>query len=134
MAGYSGTPLAKKLGFKSGQRALLVGAPTNYDRTLGPVPEDVRFLSRAAPDLDLIQVFCEDRSTLERRLPDLKRNLARDGALWVSWPKRASGIKTDLDGNVVREVGLGAGLVDVKVCAVDEVWSGLKFVYRAEDR
>ena len=134
MAGYSGTPLVKKLGIRPGARVLLVEAPDGYDRTLGQLPEGVRQYQRAVPHLDLIQLFARDQRDLTAKLDRVQPSLAQDGALWVSWPKRASGIKTDLDGNVVRETGLARGLVDIKVCAVDEIWSGLKFVIPVKDR
>lgn len=134
MAGYSGTPLMRKLGIKEGDRVLIDGAPEGYEETLGDLPPDVTVLQRATKDLDVVQLFCPDRKRLEQRLSRLKQAIFPDGMLWVSWPKKASGVETDLDGNVVRELGLDAGLVDVKVCAVDETWSGLKFVHRVEDR
>jgi hypothetical protein len=136
MAGYSGTPLAKKLGFKPTSRAVIVNAPAGYLATLEPLPEGVQLLARAGREVDLIQLFVVRRAELERRFPTLRDSLVKDGALWVSWPKgkEKARVATDLDDHQVREVGLSLGLVDVKVCAVDEVWSGLKFVRRVKDR
>ena len=133
-AGYSGTPLVKKLGLKPAQRVLFVAAPDGYDALLGSLPDDVRVMRAARGELDFIHLFSKRQSDLLRRLPTLVRALAKDGTLWISWPKRASGVATDLSGDVVRGAGLQAGLVDVKVCAVDETWSGLKFMYRLRDR
>ncbi len=115
-------------------RAALLDAPEGYAATLGELPPDVELATSLSADLPFVQLFAPDRQALDERLPDAKSALARDGMLWVSWPKKTSGVPTDLDGNVVRAAGLAAGLVDVKVCAVDETWSGLKFVYRVEDR
>jgi hypothetical protein len=128
--GYSGTPLARKLGFKPGMRALYVKAPADFDALLGALPAGVRVLARPAPGLDLALLFVTERATLERRLPGLQRKLASSGAIWVAWPKRASKVATDMTEDVVREVALPRGLVDVKVCAIDETWSGLKLVIR----
>jgi len=133
-AGYSGTPLVKKLGFKPGMRVVFVGDPPHYAGLLGPLPDGTRLLSRAGADMDLIHVFCRTERELERRLANLEPRLARDGALWVSWPKKTSSLASDLTGDGVRAAGLATGLVDVKVCAVDEDWSGLKFVRRLKDR
>lgn len=134
MAGYSGTPLIRKLGLKPQMRALFVREPAGYRETLGELPDGVAERQRLTGELDFIHVFCRDRRQLDEVLPRAKGALARNGLLWVSWPKKASGVATDLDENVVRSRGLRSGLVDVKVCAVDEVWSGLKFVYRVQDR
>jgi hypothetical protein len=132
--GYSGTPLVRKLGIKPGARLGLIGAPDGFDATLGELPQEVSVRRRVRGPLEVIVVFCSRRSELERRLPALRAALDSSGGLWIAWPKRASGVTTDLDENVVRELGLAAGLVDNKVCAVDEVWSGLRFVYRLRDR
>ena len=133
-AGYSGTPLAKKLGFKPAMRALYVNAPDGFDDLLGELPGGVRVLARAAPDLDLAVLFVTERRELERRLPGLHAKLASNGMVWVAWPKRASRVPTDMTEDVVREVALPRGLVDVKVCAIDATWSGLKLVIRRELR
>jgi hypothetical protein len=134
MAGYSGTPLVKKLGIKSGQRIALLSGPPGYRETLGALPERVACAEQLGGKLDFIQLFASSQAELKQRFKEPKRCLARDGSLWISWHKKASGVATDLNENVVREIGLAMGLVDVKVCAVDETWSGLKFVYRLRDR
>lgn len=134
-AGYSGTPLPRKLGIKEGHRVLLAGAPHGFRDTLAPLPSGVRIDGRASrDDYDVVLLFALRGSTLGRRLPALARRLAWAGGLWICWPKKASGVLTDLSDGAVRAAGLGAGLVDNKVCAVDETWSGLRFVYRVEDR
>jgi hypothetical protein len=132
-AGYSGTPLHRKLGVKPGSRVLLSAAPPGF--VLDDAPRDAAVHIRAAgSSYDVIVAFCPDKSRLGRRFGRLAGRLTTAGALWVAWPKRASGVVTDLDENVVRDVGLGEGLVDVKVIAIDETWSGLKFVRRLRDR
>ena len=135
MAGYSGTPLVIKLGFKEGFRAGLVNPPTEFESELAPLPNDVSIsVGILTKPLDLILLFADSQKTLKREFPKLARKLSPNGMLWIAWPKRASGVATDLSDNSVRDIGLAAGLVDVKVCAVNDVWSGLKFVYRLEDR
>lgn len=135
MAGYSGTPLVKKLGFKEGFRVALVNSPPGFQRELDPLPNDVQIIAGLLPKgLDLILLFVESQQTLKKEFPRMRRKLAENGMLWIAWPKKASGMLTDLSDNSVREIGLKAGLVDVKVCAVNDVWSGLKFVYRLKDR
>lgn len=135
MAGYSGTPLGKKLGFKEGFRAGLVNSPKGFIRELAPLPEGVHLnLDKLTRPLDLIVLFVDSQKTLRAEFPKLARKLATAGMLWVAWPKKASGVITDLSDHDVREIGLNADLVDVKVCAINEVWSGLKFVYRLQDR
>jgi hypothetical protein len=134
MAGYSKTPLVQKLGIKSGFEIALLNAPEGYDDTLGPLPDGVIVHSTLEAPLDLIQFFSKEQAVLRAEFPVLKQSLKPDGALWISWPKKSAKVPTDLDENVLREIGLSQGLVDVKVCAVDEVWSALKFVYRTEDR
>jgi len=138
MAGYSKRSLVQKLGIKEGFRIALVNPPDNYSATLGPLPKGVvvtgpRAMRRAA-SLDFIHLFSQERSDLEKRLSMLKQSMSPMAALWVSWPKGSSGVQTDLNENRVREIALKNGLVDVKVCAVDETWSGLKLVYRRRDR
>jgi len=133
-AGYSGTPLVEKLGIKPGATLGLIGAPDDFDATLGELPDGVAVRRRLRGPFDVIVAFYVDRSTLERRLPALRGALQPAGGLWLAWPKRASGVVTDLSDNVVRELGLAAGLVDNKVCAIDAVWSGLRLVYRLRDR
>jgi hypothetical protein len=138
-AGYSGTPLPKKLGIKDGHRVALVGAPEGFDRTLGMLPPGVRVGSglrgggRGA-GWDVIVCFLTKRSELDRRFAALARALEPDGGLWIAWPKGTSKVATDVNENTVREVALSSGLVDNKVCAIDETWSGLRLVYRVEDR
>ena len=135
MAGYSGTPLPQKLGIKEGSRVALVGAPAGFASTLEPLPAKVKLLRRIGPPpLDVILFFTDSASELEKRFSSLAGSLAPNGGLWVAWPKKSSGVPTDLSDNVVREIGLAKGLVDNKVCAVDEVWSGLRFVFRLKDR
>src|SRR5207237_2022174 len=128
MAGYSGTPLPQKLGLKPGHRLRVAQAPPEFAAALGPLPEGVELVGHTATGVDLAVLFVADLAELRRRFSGLARRLAPAGALWVAWPKKASGVATDLTENVVRDHGLGVGLVDVKVCAIDEVWSGLKFV------
>ena len=134
MAGYSGKPLVAKLGIKEGSTIAIVNAPRGYDRVLGKLPPRVNRKPTAAGPLDFIQFFTDMKRELERRFPALERALAPAGMLWISWPKQASGVATDLTEDVIRAIGLGHGLVDVKVAAVDDVWSGLKFVRRVKDR
>lgn len=136
MAGYSQTPLVKKLGIKAGQSVAIVNAPKQFlVRELQPLPENVRFEpATARGQLDFIILFVSSAKALHKELPKLKKKLARDGTLWVSWPKKSSGVETDLSFGVVQQLGLTIGLVDVKICAVNEIWSGLKFVYRLKDR
>jgi hypothetical protein len=131
-AGYSGTPLPKKLGIKPGHVVLLDGAPEGF--TLGPLPAVTLHSRPAKGPYDVVLLFCPDRRRLERRFLPLAERLVTNGGLWVAWPKRSSGVPTDLDENQARDVGLAAGLVDNKVCAIDETWSGLRFVYRLKDR
>jgi hypothetical protein len=135
MAGYSGTPLPKKLGIKPGSRVALVAAPGGFvESTLQPLPDEVEVRSRARGPLDVIVYFTKRRAELERRFDSLAGALDRAGALWVAWPKGTSGVATDLTENVVRDVALPKGLVDTKVAAIDDVWSGLKLVIRVENR
>ena len=133
-AGYSGKPVPVKLGVQEGHRVLVAGAPDGF--ALDPLPGGVTLHARAtgAEPYDLVLAFCPDRATLERRFAPLAGRLTTAGALWVAWPKKAGGQAKDIDENVVRDVGLAAGLVDVKVIAIDAVWSGLKFVRRLRDR
>jgi hypothetical protein len=133
-AGYSDTPLPRKLGIKPEARVGLIGAPHDFDEVLGELPPGVTVRRRAQGTFDVLVMFVQKRSELERRLPALKKALDQAGGLWVAWPKRSSGVATDLGEGPVREVGLASGLVDNKVCAIDETWSGLRFVYRLADR
>lgn len=134
MVGYSGTPLAAKLGIKPGSLVALLGAPAGFDAELAPLPDGVRVLRRLAPDLDVAVLFVTERRELERRFPAVARSITPAGGFWIAWPKRASKVRTDVTEDVLREVGLPQGLVDNKVCAVTEVWSGLRFVWRRENR
>lgn len=134
MAGYSKKSLTAKLGLKPGFKARIINPPENYAETLGELPAGVSLLPTLEAPLDFIQFFSRDRAALEAEFAALKQALSPTGMLWISWPKKASKIKTDLDENIIREIGLAHGLVDVKVCAVDDVWSGLKFIYRLKDR
>ncbi len=133
-AGYSGTPLAKKLGIKPGHRVGLIGAPEGFEETLEGLPENVRFGRRAAGRFDVIVFFTKKAADLNRRFAQLAAGLDKAGGLWVAWPKKSSGVATDVVEGLVRHTGLDAGLVDNKICAVDETWSGLRFVYRLKDR
>ena len=132
--GYSSTPLVAKLGFKPRMRAVFVAEPDGFADLLGELPDGVRVLARPAAGLDLAVLFVTARAQLERRLPGLQAKLDPAGTVWVAWPKRASGVRTDMTEDVVREVALPRGLVDVKVCAIDATWSGLKLVIRRELR
>jgi len=134
VAGYSGKPLVAKLGIKPGATIAILNAPRGYDRILGKMPRDVKRKIAAVGALDFVQFFTAEKRELERRFPVLERALAPAGMLWISWPKKASGVTTDLREDRIRAIGLAHGLVDVKVAAVDEVWSGLKFVRRVKDR
>lgn len=134
MAGYSGTPLPKKLCIKEGARVALVSAPPNFESVLGELPAGVELVPASRKGLDVVLLFARSRAELVRRFESLAARIKADGSLWVAWPKRASGVETDLAEPYVRQHGLDVGLVDVKVCAVDETWSGLRFVYRLKDR
>jgi len=133
MPGYSGTPLPKKLGIKNGFRVELLDAPAEVRRELREALSECEMQNGKSP-LDFAMVFTKSRAHLTKEFGREAKSLAPAGMLWVSWPKKSSGVVTDLDENVVREIGLAAGLVDVKVCAITEVWSGLKFVRRVKDR
>lgn len=133
-SGYSGTPLAKKLGVKEGSAVLLVNLPKHYFQLFESFP-DVNILEATTQEsVDFIHLFCSHLEELEQQFGSLKAKMKQDGAFWISWPKGSSKIPKDLDGNIVRRFGLTNGLVDVKVCAVDTDWSGLKFMYRIKDR
>jgi hypothetical protein len=134
MAGYSGTPLVKKLGIKSGFNIAFVSPPANFVQGLDLPSETTVNSAGSRQPLDFVLLFVKSKHELVAKFSPTSAKLKPDGMLWVSWPKKASGVKTDLTDNVVREFGLSEGLVDVKVCAVDEVWSALKFVFRLQDR
>jgi len=127
MAGYSGTPLPQKLGIKEASRVRLFGAPPGFARSIGVV-------ARARGEADVIVLFTKSAAALRRDLARAKKALPPAGGLWIAWPKKSSGLATGLGGNEVRTIGLGLGLVDNKVCAIDQTWSGLRFVYRLADR
>ncbi len=134
-AGYSGTPLLKKLGIKSGFSIRVIHEPEAYWDWISPLPEETKVLARAKKEgADFIHLFSKEKKKFEKEFLKLKAELKKDGMLWVSWPKKSSKVASDLDENIIRDFGLANGLVDVKVCAVDEVWSGLKFMYRVKDR
>lgn len=133
-AGYSGTPLAKKLGIRSGDTVVLVGAPEGFEDELEGLPDGVRLRRRAGGKPQVVLLFTTQARDLERRFERLARSVWPDGGLWVAWPKRSSGVQTDLDENRLRDIGLPLGVVDNKVCAVNDVWSGLRFVWRKENR
>ena len=133
-AGYSGKTVVQKLGIKPGFRIFVAGAPADYATIVGALPEGVSTASRMAGHIDMAHVFATRRADLARRLPSLREAIAADGMVWISWPKKAAGVATDLTDNVLRELALPLGLVDVKVCAVDATWSGLKFVIRKSQR
>jgi len=134
MAGYSGTPLVKKLGLKESSIMYVYNPPKDYFDWLGPLPKGVNVKSRTMGEMDFIHVFTSELAVFEKQFLECKKHLKKEGMLWISWPKKASKMETDLDENIIRDFGLANGLVDVKVCAVDEVWSGLKFVIRVKDR
>ena len=131
-AGYSGTPLVTKLGIKPDTRIQFFDPPDDFGGTLGALPDGLKPVSRGA--LDFAIVFVRRRIDLEKRFSSVRDRLGPNGALWIGWPKKSARTTTDLTENVVREIGLNAGLVDVKVCAIDDTWSGLKFVRRVRDR
>ena len=134
-SGYSGTPLWKKLGYKTGTAAYVNGAPKNY-RPLLSLPSEVgvRWLARPAPGMNFVHLFATDSTGLMTRLKACRKTMAPDAVVWISWPKKTSGVATDLTDNSLRDLILPTGLVDIKVCAVDKVWSGLKFMIRKELR
>src|SRR5262245_9288730 len=133
-AGYSGTPLAKKLGIRDGTRLVVLGAPADYDELVRPLPARVERTARLDANTDIVHLFTKSRADLARALAGHRKRMRPDCAVWVSWPKKASGVPTDITEDTIREVALPLGLVDVKVCAVDATWSGLKLVLRKELR
>jgi hypothetical protein len=134
VAGYSSTPLAKKLGIKEGSRIGLVNAPKGFQSELGDLPQNVEFVALLTNSLDIILFFVLTQRELARDFSKLAKKLVSNGMIWIAWPKKSSGVTTDLSFESVQRIGLDAGLVDVKICAVDDTWSGLKFVYRLKDR
>ncbi len=133
-AGYSGTPLAQKLGIKPGSQVVVIGAPEGYLSLLDPLPEGVRFVKRWAASTDIVHIFTTRREELHKLLTKYRSQLQPTGMVWVSWPKKSAKVATDITEDTVREVALPLGFVDIKVCAVSEVWSGLKLVIRKELR
>lgn len=134
MAGYSGTPLQKKLGIKEQSRVAFVNAPKDFQCYLGPLPERAELVKRVTKPLDLLLLFVTSERVLARDFAKLAEKLVSNGMIWIAWPKKSSGVGTDLSFERVQRIGLDAGLVDVKICAIDETWSGLKFVFRLKDR
>lgn len=134
MAGYSGTPLAKKIGIKEGTRIALVNAPKDFQLEPTELPDNVEFVKQSAKALDIILYFVTTERALAKDFSKLAARLTSNGMIWIAWPKKSSGVATDLAFERVQRIGLDAGLVDVKICAVDDTWSGLKFVYRLKDR
>lgn len=133
-AGYSQRPLIQKLGIRPGSQIAILNAPDTYNALLGPLPPGVVQHPQLVEELDFIHFFTQSADELKTQIPQLKVALAKNGMLWISWPKKSSKVVTDLDENLIRDIGLSEGLVDVKVAAVDSIWSGLKFVYRVRDR
>ena len=133
-AGYSGTPLARKLGIAEGSTVLPKGAPDDYRALLAPVPDGVTFVSRLSKKVDIVHLFTTSRAELARELTAVRRTMREDAAIWVSWPKRTAKVPTNVTEDVIREVALPLGFVDVKVCAVDATWSGLRLVIRRTER
>ncbi len=134
MAGYSGTPLAQKLGIKPESSVIVVNEPSNYRKLLGKGAKDVNFSGRTRDGSDFVHFFTTRRSELQKQLKKLRGKIADTGIVWVSWPKKSAGVPTDVTEDVIRSVALPLGFVDVKVCAVDETWSGLKLMIRRENR
>ncbi len=132
--GYSGTPLAKKLGFKDGTQACLISAPAELSDWLAPLPAGVNFSAKVTAQTDLVHLFTPERRVLQAQLVRLRKQLRSDAVVWVSWPKKAAKLPTDITEDTIREVAMPLGFVDVKVCAVSAVWSGLKLVIRKELR
>jgi len=136
MAGYSGTPLVKKLGIKNGHTLLLLAAPPGIEKTIGKLPDGVKVVREISRQgaVDVAVFFTQSKADLVKRFMKVAASLDPNGGLWIAWPKKASGVATDMTENVVRDVALPKGLVDNKVCAIDETWSGLRLVYRVKDR
>ena len=134
MAGYSGTPLPKKLGVKADQRIALLNEPKDFQKELGQLPPNSQILKRLSAPLDLVLLFVDREKILAKQFPALAKKLSTNGMIWVAWPKKSSGVPTDLIFERVQRIGLDYGLVDVKICAIDDTWSGLKFVIRLKDR
>lgn len=134
MAGYSGTPLAQKIGIKPGHRMILRNHPDTFLKDLGKLPEGVEKTDKLSGQANVLVYFTDRQAALRKDFTRLAQRLVPDGMIWIAWPKKSSGKETDLNENIVRDIGLETGLVDVKVCAIDDTWSGLKFVVRLKDR
>lgn len=134
MAGYSATPLPQKLGIKPGTIVVAIDPPENYRKLLDPIPSGVNFATRLVGNTKFVHLFATRRSELARQLATLRKKIADDASLWVSWPKKSSKVPTDITEDVIRAVALPLGFVDIKVCAVDDTWSGLKLMIRREQR
>jgi hypothetical protein len=134
MAGYSGTPLQKKLGIKPVMSMFVSQPPELYFDWISPLPDNVTVNQKPVKGIDFVHLFVRDQKSFKTAFQQAKKYLDKAGMLWISWPKKSSKVPTDLDENIIRDFGLNEGLVDVKVCAVDETWSGLKFVFRVKDR
>jgi hypothetical protein len=133
-AGYSGKQTWEKLGIRQGQAVVVIDAPSAYAKLIGGLPTGAKSSARVVAGADMVHLFATDTKALARHLKSLLETIAQDGTIWVSWPRKSSGVKTDITENVIREVALPLGLVDVKVCAVNETWSGLKLVIRKTNR
>ena len=134
MAGYSGTPLPQKLGIRPGTIVVAIDPPENYRKLLAPIPSGVNFATRPVGKTKFIHLFVKERRALTEHLRSLRQKITEDATLWISWPKKSSGVATDVTEDVIRAVALPLGFVDIKVCAVDETWSGLKLMIRRENR
>jgi hypothetical protein len=134
MAGYSGKPVAQKLGIKPGFCIFADGAPRAYDKMVGPLPSGASLQAKPTPPLDMVHLFATQAASLAAKLHGYRKAIAPDGMIWVSWPKKSSGVASDLSDVVVRDIALPLGLVDIKVCAIDDVWSGLKFMIPKNQR
>jgi bifunctional DNA-binding transcriptional regulator/antitoxin component of YhaV-PrlF toxin-antitoxin module len=132
--GYSGNPLAKKLGIREGSQVLLIEEPENYQSLLHPLPASVSFANQASQAIDIVHLFATRKEEMQKQLASLRKKLSADASVWVSWPKKSSKLPTNITEDTIREVALPLGFVDIKVCAVSEVWSGLKIVVRKELR
>jgi hypothetical protein len=133
-SGYSGKTTIQKLGIIEGMKLCVINSPSGYESIIGDLPAEVSISNKLSGNFDMIHIFCTEERLLKQKLESAKKHVKINGMIWVSWPKKSSGIITGINENIIRETGLNAGMVDVKVCAVDENWSGLKFVFRLKDR
>jgi|SRR4051812_13601936 hypothetical protein len=134
MAGYSGTPLVQKLGIRPGDSIAWLNVPDEFEKELGPLPKGTKLVRSSAQAVNFVHFFTTERDELYKELPRLRKKIAQNGMIWVSWPKKASKVQTDVTEDIVRNIALKNGLVDVKVCAVNDIWSGLKLVIPLKDR